>query len=84
MMSKRYAVAVGVNISTLVRVIEFITVDGAPATSLGTTPHPLEFFLSKNTPQEHRLLVNAAIIDTPAYDILLGIYLIRAARGAYD
>ena len=41
MMSKWYAVAVGVNISTLVRGIEFITADGALATSLGTTPHPL-------------------------------------------
>ena len=40
-MSKRYAVAVGVNISTLVRGIEFITADGALATSLGTTSHPL-------------------------------------------
>ena len=28
--------------------------------------------------------VNAAIIDTPAYDILLGMEFIRAARGAYD
>ena len=84
MMSKRYAVAVGVNISALVRGIEFITADGALATSLGTTLHPLEFVLSRNTPQEHRLLVNAAIIDTPAYDILLGMEFIIAARGAYD
>ena len=56
MMSKRYAVAIGVNLATLVRDIEFITADGALATSLGTTPHPLEFVLSRNTPQEHRLL----------------------------
>ena len=41
MMSKRYAVAVGVNLSTLVRGIEFITADGALASSLGTTSHPL-------------------------------------------
>ena len=74
----------GVNISTLVRVIEFITADGALATSLGTTRHPLEFVLSRNTPQEHRLLVNAAIIDTLAYDILLGMEFMRATRGAYD
>ena len=73
-----------VNISTLVRGIEFITVDGALATSLGTTLHPLEFVLSRNTPQEHRLLFNVAIINTPAYDILLGTEFIRAARGAYD
>ena len=84
MMTKRYAVAVGVNISTLVRGIEFITADVALATSLGTTPHPLEFVLSRNTLHKHRLLVNASIIDTPAYDILLGMEFIRAARGAYD
>ena len=84
MMSKIYAVAVGVNIPTLVRGIEFITADGALATSLGTTPHPLEFVLSRNTPAEHKLLVNASIIDTPAYDILLGMDFIRAARGVYD
>ena len=83
-MSKRYAVAVGVNISTLVRGIDFITADGALATSLGTTPHPLEFVLSKNTPHEHRVLVHASIINTLAYDILLGMKFIRAARGAYD
>ena len=53
MMSKRYAVVVGVNISTLVRGIELITADGAIATSLGTTPHPLEFDLSRNTTHEH-------------------------------
>ena len=40
--------------------------------------------MSKNTPQEHRLLVNAAIIDTLVYDILLGMEFIKAARGAYD
>ena len=84
MMSKRYAVAVGVNISTLVRGIEFITVDGALATSLGTTPHPLQFVLSRNTPTKHRLLVNASIIDTLAYDILLGMESIRATKGVYD
>ena len=84
MMSKRYAVAVGVNISTLVRGIEFITDDGALATSLGTTPHPVEFVLSRNTPAEHRLLVNASIIDTHAYDIILGMEFIRAAKGIYD
>ena len=84
MMSKRYAVAVGINISTLVRGIEFITADGALATSLGTTSHPLEFVLSRNTPDEHRLLVHASIIDTPAYDIQLGMEFIRAARGVYD
>ena len=38
MMSKRYAVAVGVNISNLVQGIEFITADGALATSLRMTP----------------------------------------------
>ena len=51
MMSKRYAVAVGVNISTLVRGIEFITAHGALATSLGTTPHPLEFCLVQKYPR---------------------------------
>ena len=84
MMSKQYAVAVGVNLATLVRGIEFITADGALATSLRTTPHPLEFVLLRNTPDEHRLLVNASIIDTPAYDILLGMEFIRAARCVYD
>ena len=84
MMSKRYAVAVGVNLSTLVRGIEFITADGALATSLGMNPHPIEFVLSRNTPKEHRLLVNVAIIDAPTYDILLGMEFIRAAKGAYD
>ena len=42
MMSKRYAAVVGINISTLVRGIEFITADGALATSLGTTSFYLE------------------------------------------
>ena len=84
MMSKRYAAAVGVNVSTLVRGIEFITADGALASSLGTTSHPLEFVLSRNTPHEHKLLVHASIIDTPAYDILLGMEFIRAAKGIYD
>ena len=37
MMSKRYAVAVGVNVSALVRGIEFITADGALASSLGSS-----------------------------------------------
>ena len=83
MMRKRYAIAVGANISTLVRGIEFISADGALATSLGTTSHPLEFVLSRNTPAEHRLLVNASIIDTPTYDILLGMEF-RATRGVYD
>ena len=84
MMSKRCAVAVGINISTLVRGIEFITADEALATSLGTTSHPLEFVLSRNTPAEHRLLVHASIIDTLAYDIILGMEFIRAAIGVYD
>ena len=84
MMSKRYAVAVGVNLSTLVRGIEFITADGALASSLGTTSHPLEFVLSRKTPHEHILFVHASIIDTPTYDILLGMEFIRAARGMYD
>ena len=49
MMSKRYAVAVGVNLATLVRGTEFVTANGALATSLGTTPHPLKVVLSMGT-----------------------------------
>ena len=80
MMSKRYAVAVGINLSTLVAGIEFVTADGALATSLGTTPSPIEFVLSRGTPQEFRFMLDASI---PAYDILLGVLFIRAARGGY-
>ena len=81
MMSKRYAVAVGTNLSTLVAGIEFVTADGAVANSLGTTPSPIEFVLSRGTPQEFRLMLDASIIDTPAYNILLGVEFIR--RGGY-
>ena len=83
MMSKRYVVAIGINLSTLVAGIEFVTADGALATSLGTTPSPIEFVLSRGTPQKFRLMLDASIIDTPAYDILLGVEFIRAAQGGY-
>ena len=84
MLSKKFAMVVGVNMDILVPGMEYNTSDGSIILALGTTPHPIDFVLSRNTPQEHRVALAALVVDTDSYCMLVGMDFIRAIRGAYD
>ena len=81
MLNTKFAKAVGVNFSTLNLGPEFVTAKGKVVASMGTTPEPSEFVLSRGTTQELRVSLHAVILDTNAYYAILGMEFISAVKG---
>ena len=84
MLSKTFAAAMHIHANDLNRGIEFITASGAIEMLLGITKKKIKFTLSRGTPHMCTIEVVATIVDTSAYDVLLGMEFITAMCGAYD
>ena len=63
---------------------EFVSASGVVEHSLGSTKAKVMFTLSLGTANECKAAINATIVDTSAYDALLGMEFIIAMGGAYD
>ena len=84
MLSTKFSKVVDVNFSTLNLGPEFVTAKGKVVVAMGTTPHPLEFLLSRGTVHELRVSLHAVTVDTNAHCAILGMEFISAVKGGYN
>ena len=84
MLSKVFAAAMNIGTDSLAKGVEFVTASGAHAMPLGITKGKLKFTLGRGTEWMHMVEVNATVVDTTAYDVILGMEFVTAMRGAYD
>ena len=61
-----------------------MTASGAIEMPLGITNKKLKFTLARGTEHEHVVELHATVVDTTAYDVILGMEFVAAVRGAYD
>ena len=87
MFSKSFANAMGLDLNDLNDLndgAEFVTASGAVEHLLGSTKSKVMFTLARGTEQECKAAIYVTIVDTSAYDALLGMEFITAMGGAYD
>ena len=84
MISKRFALAMAIHVTSLSKGSEFVTASGKIEVPLGVTNFPVEFNLGRGTPHSLTVLLHMTVVDTIAYDVLLGSEFMKAARGVYD
>ena len=84
MISKKFALAMGLDLRELRLGSEFITASGAIEQPLGVTPMKIMFTLAHKTLHQCQAEFQVTIVNTLAYDALLGMYFFTAMGGAYD
>ena len=84
MLSKNFAAAMAIHAVSLAKGIEFVTASGAIEVPLGVTYSPVEFNLGRGTPHALSVKLLVSVVDTTAYDVLLGTEIMAIVRGAYD
>ena len=84
MLSQTFAAAMQINSNNLTRGVEHVTVSGAVEMPLGVSQGKVEFTVSRGTPHMHTIWLFVTIVDTTAYNVLLGIEFMSAMGGAYD
>ena len=83
MISKRFAIAVGVDLTQLDPGMPFLTAGGELERSIGVT-QPLTFTLNHGKTNEAKCMIPAAVIDTDAYCVLLSMHFIAGVGGVVD
>ena len=83
MCSVKFAAAIGVDMRKLNRVEAFVTASGAVERPLGLTGRKLKFNLGRGTDNPCVVEMEVTVVDTTAYDVLLGMEFIRAVKGSY-
>ena len=81
MLSKTFAAAMRIDANSLSRGIEYVTASRAVEIPLGITKQQVKFTLSRGTPLMCTVEVVSTIVDTTAYDALLGMEFITAMCG---
>ena len=84
MCSKRFAAAIGIEMPSLQPGTEYITAGGNVERPLGVTRQKLKFTLGRGSTKSCTLELHVTIVDTTAYDMLLGMEFVRAFNGVYD
>ena len=84
MCSKRFADAMSIDTHQLHRGQQYVTASGAVERPLGITKNKLKFRLGKHTDNICVVELSMTVVDTIAYDVLLGMEFVRAVKGAYD
>ena len=84
MCSKRFAAAIGIDMPSLHRGQEYITANGNVESPLGVTQQKLKFTLGRGSTNSCTVELHVTVVDTTAYDMLLGMEFVRAFNGAYD
>ena len=64
--------------------VEFVVASGAIEMPLGVTKNKLKFTLGRGTDKLCVVELHATVVDTTAYDVILGMEFVTAVRGAYD
>ena len=84
MCSLRFAAAIGIDIPSVQRGTEYITASGNVKRPLGVTRQKLKFTLGRGSTNSCTIELHVTVVDTTAYDMLLGIEFMRAFNGVYD
>ena len=84
MLSWIYAQAIGLTADMLQRGQAYVTASGAVEFPVGVTKKKLKFHLGRGTEFHQVLELEATVVDTKAYDVLLGVEFFKAAKGVYD
>ena len=83
-LSNNFAGAMAIYAVSLAKGTEFVTTSGAVELPLGVTYSPVEFYLGRGTSHALSVHLHVTVVDTTAYDVLLGTEFMAAVRGAYD
>ena len=84
MLSKKFAAAMQIHSQALKRGVEFVTASGAIEMPLGVTKNELKSSLGRGTDKLCVVELHATVVDTTAYDVILGMEFVTAVKGAYD
>ena len=84
MISKSFATAMKIDLTNLNAGAEFVTASGAVEHPLGSTKTKVMFTLARGTIHQCKAALHVTVVDTSAYDALLGMEFITAMGGAYD
>ena len=82
MCSSKFAAAIGVDMRQFNRGESFVTASGAVERPVGVTRSKLKFNLGRGTDNPCVVELEVTIVDTTAYDVLLGMEFIRAVKGS--
>lgn len=84
MLNKNFAAALQINASNLGRGAEYVTASGAVEMPLGVPYGKVKFALARGTPHMYTVWLFVTIVDTTAYDVLLGMEFMTTVGGAHD
>lgn len=84
MVSSSFAAAIGIVVDTLAPGPPFITAIGKMEEPVGVTLTLVTFTLGRGTQQIMQAYLPVTVVETNAYDVLLGINFLKAIRGSYD
>ena len=80
MLSKNIAAAMAIHAVSLAKGTQFVTASGAVEVPLGVTYSTVEFYLGRGTPHALSVHLHVTVVDTTAYDVLLGTEFMAAVR----
>ena len=83
MCSAKFAAAIGVDMRQLQRGEAFVTASGAVERPLGVTRSKLNFNHGRGIDNPCMVEMEVTMVDTTAYNVLLGMEFIRAVKGNY-
>ena len=84
MISKAFATTLKINLDKMSKGGVFVTASGKVTASLGVTKDKLRFTLGRNTVHQFTVELAVTVVDTPVYDVLLGMEFVKAVKGVYD
>ena len=84
MISKTFAAALKINSEKMTKGGVFVTASGQVTAPLGITKDKLRFTLGRNTVHQFTVELAVIVVDTPLYDVLLGVEFVKAVKGVYD
>ena len=84
MISKTFATALKINAKKMDKGGIFVTASGKVTVPLGITKDKLRFTLGRSTVYELTVELAVTVVDTPVYDVLLGMEFVKATKGLYD
>ena len=81
MLSKTFTAAMEINAINIAKGDDFFTASGAVEMPLGVTHGKVKFTFSRGTPHMLSVWLLVTVVDTTAYDVLLGTEFKAAMRG---
>ena len=84
MCSLRFATTIGIEMPSLQQGDKYITANGNVEKPLGVTHQKLKFTQGRGTANSASVELQVTVVDTTAYDMLLGMDFVREFNGVYE